>query len=959
MSRHTRIILLVLLGTSLLSAAALVAWQLRRLARSFYTDGATIREAASSAAARTILWLPPEALPPSVNGPGDEHEPWFADAGRTLYLARRSAGDDADILAAEWSDRDGWMEVRTIDGLNSEADDLGPVLSPDGERLYFSSNRSGSRGGQDLWLVRREGEGWSAAENLGPGVNSEHDEFGPALAPDGRTIYFASNRPLAHDETGRAGDGASAATRANREATDENLFAAPIDGDGFGPAMPLATLNSVHDERSPAISPVGDFLYFASNRPGGAGGFDLYRSRVRGDQLLPPEPLGTAINTEANEVDPAPSLGGFAMHFGSDRGGRGPPPATASTGPKAAANYDLYHTASREVFIEVDTDWARFAAEVLWPALWALLWGLLCLLAVLALLAVLREGRLRQLNLLTRCLLASLLVHFVLMFVFMLWQVGSGMVTAWERAGAVQVSLGASSGGQGLAPQIRGEVAQVELASLPPRFASRAEAPSEIEVPEALVHVDMPMLDPQQIGDRMRSIEPQAAEAPGAPRPPPMVVPSIEPERELVIRTPESAPASEESEAFPAPAARSDPMQASRGSAPALSLRQVVAATPRVHVELDPMAPQVDHAGNLHAARDIAAFAPLPAQQHAMPTPRSRLTPDLAASTFDLLLPEDERQGDSATGEAAASLPRHDELVTRRADAAGRPAVAVTSAVVQVAPGAIEPDVAIQTVQPVIGQVPDAPRGPSGPILPRAHLEPPIGGPALPALREPAAHDERGHPGIEPQPVIEPARPVAVGRVRQWPLAAHGPAIERDASSPDVPMPASGVEVVQAAVDLRPADAPLPSGFRQPREDCRRRQRHPIHTGSARRSTARRWRSAWVEAKPRNGLSTSRFDGSPRTRAPTAGGMPTGSMTPAGSAAARRRSMPTSPQRGWLFSASSEPDTRTTRTANTARWSQAAWNGSARSRAPTAIFAGSRRCTATALPPSRCRRPSA
>ena len=61
---------------------------------------------------------------------------------------------------------------------------------------------------------------------------------------------------------------------------------------------------------------MGDFLYFASDRSGGAGGFDLYRSRLIDGRFEPPERLDDSINTSSNELDPALSQGGFRYKHG-------------------------------------------------------------------------------------------------------------------------------------------------------------------------------------------------------------------------------------------------------------------------------------------------------------------------------------------------------------------------------------------------------------------------------------------------------------------------------------------------------------------------------------------------------------------------------------------------------------------------------------------------------------------
>lgn len=72
----------------------------------------------------------------------------------------------------------------------------GACVSPDGKFYYFSSERKGGLGGSDIWMVEKlNKKEWGVPVNLGPEVNSQHDEAGVFLAPDGKTLFFCSNGP--------------------------------------------------------------------------------------------------------------------------------------------------------------------------------------------------------------------------------------------------------------------------------------------------------------------------------------------------------------------------------------------------------------------------------------------------------------------------------------------------------------------------------------------------------------------------------------------------------------------------------------------------------------------------------------------------------------------------------------------------------------------------------------------
>lgn len=80
--------------------------------------------------------------------------------------------------------------------LNTDAWETHATISPDGNYLYFVSDREGGMGGRDIWRLKILPDGsWSKAYNLGPPVNSEFDEDAPFLGADNRTMYFSSNGP--------------------------------------------------------------------------------------------------------------------------------------------------------------------------------------------------------------------------------------------------------------------------------------------------------------------------------------------------------------------------------------------------------------------------------------------------------------------------------------------------------------------------------------------------------------------------------------------------------------------------------------------------------------------------------------------------------------------------------------------------------------------------------------------
>ena len=81
--------------------------------------------------------------------------------------------------------------------MNCSYEEFLPELSKDELSLYFSSNRPGPFGGEDVWVSQRASreDPWGPAVNLGAAINTEFNERAPALSRDGHWLFFASTRP--------------------------------------------------------------------------------------------------------------------------------------------------------------------------------------------------------------------------------------------------------------------------------------------------------------------------------------------------------------------------------------------------------------------------------------------------------------------------------------------------------------------------------------------------------------------------------------------------------------------------------------------------------------------------------------------------------------------------------------------------------------------------------------------
>jgi hypothetical protein len=186
--------------------------------------------------------------------------PFLSGDGLTLlYGFRPNATAAMDICETHRTSREAsWEKPAHIHLLPNASSNGGPCLSTDGLTMWFNSNRTGGRGGFDLWRSSRPSlaSPFSEPVNLGDKVNTDMDELSPRMTGDNRTLLFYRER----------------------HGTGQRLYFAIADENGTFTTRPL--LFSVNGRvQSPTLSTDGRILYFASDMPGGQGGWDLWQIR--------------------------------------------------------------------------------------------------------------------------------------------------------------------------------------------------------------------------------------------------------------------------------------------------------------------------------------------------------------------------------------------------------------------------------------------------------------------------------------------------------------------------------------------------------------------------------------------------------------------------------------------------------------------------------------------------------
>jgi len=252
------------------------------------------------------LVIHPEELPSVVNKHLRQYFPSLTGDGETLFFTALKPEEDEDLFVSSYKDGQWSAPVSISEKINSNEHEGTGAVSADGRTLVFTAcNRRDGYGSCDLYISHKIGGDWEKPKNLGMAVNTHYWESHPTLSPDGRTLYFSSDR------AGGVG---------GRDIWYTTL---QPNGDWSQAKNADKTINTPFDEVSPFLHASGRTLFFSSEGHLGLGGYDLFFTDSTATGWQAPENIGYPINTSEDQVALVITADGKYGYYSVDTKGAG------------------------------------------------------------------------------------------------------------------------------------------------------------------------------------------------------------------------------------------------------------------------------------------------------------------------------------------------------------------------------------------------------------------------------------------------------------------------------------------------------------------------------------------------------------------------------------------------------------------------------------------------------------
>ncbi|MCB9173354.1 MAG: PD40 domain-containing protein [Flavobacteriales bacterium] len=206
-------------------------------------------------------WEKPIQMKAGINTETNDACAGLSPDGQLLFIFRTNPDLYSGSLYECRMGLDDWETPKKLpENINSDFVESSASITANDKVIYFSSNRDGGFGGKDIYKVERLPNGtWGKAQNLGPTINTEHDEDAPFIHSDGKTLYFSS--------TGHQNMGGYDIFKT--KLGDDNVWSNP-ENLGY-------PINTVTDDIFYVVAADGKTGYYSSSQNGGYGGQDIYK----------------------------------------------------------------------------------------------------------------------------------------------------------------------------------------------------------------------------------------------------------------------------------------------------------------------------------------------------------------------------------------------------------------------------------------------------------------------------------------------------------------------------------------------------------------------------------------------------------------------------------------------------------------------------------------------------------
>lgn len=226
----------------------------------------------------------PKNLGPNINTANQEYLPTVTADDSTIIFTRRSNHEDFYISSRV--DESNWTKAVSLSNIiNTSGNEGAQCISPDGQYLYFAGcGRADGLGKCDIYFSKLEGNSWSKPQNIGAPINTPYWESQPSISPDGKTIYFVSDR--------KGGYGSY------------DIYLSRYLGNGkwSNPVNLGPNINTEGSELSPFIHSDNQTLYFSSDGWPGFGEHDIFLSKKQSNKMFEKaKNIGFPINTSQEE----------------------------------------------------------------------------------------------------------------------------------------------------------------------------------------------------------------------------------------------------------------------------------------------------------------------------------------------------------------------------------------------------------------------------------------------------------------------------------------------------------------------------------------------------------------------------------------------------------------------------------------------------------------------------------